>query len=137
MLGLWVSVSTQKGIARKRAAIDFFLKTEIDKEMRSLHGAFTKARGELKGMSSRLFENSEHFAPLTAYLDVHELMAVGVINKVFDEDVCYEFWHIELITAYRETRGLIESIQRDPDRKRRYSELCKLGEQWTKRLNAI
>jgi hypothetical protein len=128
------SLSTQKGIARKRAAIDFFLKTEMDKEMRILHEKFVKARKELKKMPTEVFAASDHLASLCAYLDIHELMAVGVINEVFDEEVCFEFWHIELTTAYRESKMVIEAIQKDQNRKRRYSELCKLGEKWIKRL---
>ena len=37
------SLSRQKSIARKRAAIDFFLKTEMDQEMRQLYTRFKAA----------------------------------------------------------------------------------------------
>ena|SRR5579863_3161737 len=44
----WWSLAAQKRVARRRAAIDFFLKTEMDKEMLDAHQRYLDAVKVLK-----------------------------------------------------------------------------------------
>jgi Domain of unknown function (DUF4760) len=116
------SILSQREIARKRAAMDFFAKTEMDRNTLDAHKDFTDATKKLKaslieGKMSASFENSKEYWDIRDYLNLHELMSVGIMQDVFDDHVCYFFWSGELGRAYRDTRPLIEHVQALPDQK--------------------
>ena len=136
-----VSISIQKGIARKRAAIDFFLKTEMDADTKKSHEEFRKAIDPLKmivtdkGEMQNSFANTEHYWAIRNYLNLHELLAVGVLKGVFDKKVCYDFWSGELVLAYIDALPLIKYVQAQKNSKNVYAELEKLAKRWRKRRN--
>jgi hypothetical protein len=136
-----VSIITQKGIARKRAAIDFFLKTEMDADTKKSHEDFRKAIDPLKmivtdkGEMQNSFANTKHFWAIRNYLNLHELLAVGVRKGVFDKKVCYDFWSGELVLAYIDALPLIKYVQAQKNSKNVYAELEKLAKCWRKRRN--
>lgn len=73
-----VSISVQKGIARKRAAIDFFLKTEMDNEVFNDYAKSRSVFVALKpGKPMEVFCSSNDYSLVSKYLNLHELMAVG------------------------------------------------------------
>jgi hypothetical protein len=125
-----VSISIQKGIARKRAAIDFFLKTEMDPDAKKSHDEYKKAIDPLrmivtdKGVMGNSFANTDYWA-IRNYLNLHELLAVGVLKAVFDKKVCYDFWSGELVLAYIEALPLIKYVQAQKNSKKC---LCRAGE---------
>jgi Domain of unknown function (DUF4760) len=95
-----ISITSQREIARKRAAIDFFLKTDLDQNMIVAHADFETALKKLKSHVAnsgtvRSFaeekETENDYKKFLLYLNIHELMAVGIKNKVFDEQVCYNY----------------------------------------------
>jgi hypothetical protein len=126
-----VSISIQKGIARKRAAIDFFLKTEMDPDAKKSHDEYKKAIDPLrmivtdKGVMGNSFANTDHYWAIRNYLNLHELLAVGVLKAVFDKKVCYDFWSGELVLAYIEALPLIKYVQAQKNSKKC---LCRAGE---------
>jgi hypothetical protein len=68
------------------------------------------------------------------YLHVHELIAVGIRSKAFDEDTCYSYWCIELADAWNRSKPLIAQIPSKPETRGRYMELCNLADRWTARI---
>jgi hypothetical protein len=73
-----VSILVQKGIARKRAAIDFFLKTEMDNEVFNDYAKSRSGFVALKpGKPMEVFCSSDDYSLVSKYLNLHELMAVG------------------------------------------------------------
>jgi hypothetical protein len=73
-----VSMLVQKGIARKRAAIDFFLKTEMDNEVFNDYAKSRSVFVALKpGKPMEVFCSSDDYSLVSKYLNLHELMAVG------------------------------------------------------------
>ena len=46
LLVAWISIHVQRGVARRRAAIDFFLKTEMDEKMILAYRKFKNGVGE-------------------------------------------------------------------------------------------
>lgn len=73
-----VSILVQKGIARKRAAIDFFLKTEMDNEVFNDYAKSRSVFVALKpGKPMEVFCSSDDYSLVSKYLNLHELMAVG------------------------------------------------------------
>lgn len=61
------------------------------------------------------------------YLNVHELMAVGAKEGIFDEDDCKGYWVAELNRACVECRKLLEHMAADPIEKGTYSEMARLN----------
>jgi hypothetical protein len=87
------TLNTQKKIAQRRAAIDFFLKTEMDTAMVDAYHNYKASVKEFIGQSSAIVtdENSTRYRDVRTYLDIIELLAIGIHTKVFDENVCYWF----------------------------------------------
>ena len=132
------SVRSQREVARKRAAIDFFTKTEMDGETLTAYEKYTKAVGAMENhlKSSRTLEEfvgTPEYFDIRGYLNLHELMGVGINQEVFDDDVCYDFWAGELTRAFNATKQLIEHIQNQPEERYTYCELQEVHKRWQER----
>jgi Domain of unknown function (DUF4760) len=82
------SVLTQREIARKRAAIDFFVKTEMDKHTLDQHKLYKAAVEKLSAHlnangSLETFAQTPEYWHIRDYLNLHELMGVGINQDVF------------------------------------------------------
>jgi hypothetical protein len=138
---LWAankSINSQREIARKRAAMDFFVKTEMDQDTLKSHKRFNDAVDKLishlaSGDPCAGFVATPEYWHIRDYLNLHELMAVGLNTQVYDDDVCFAFWSRELEQAYEKTLPLIQHIQNMPDEKDTYTELVKVTEGWLKK----
>jgi hypothetical protein len=134
-----ISIIVTKSIARKRAAIDFFLKTDMDKGMVDAHAAFEEAVIALKqhledGKAIEEFcKGGKTYKDVRAYLNIHELVAVGIKNKVFDERVCYNYWSDALVRHTTETYELIEHEASAEGDEASYFELRNLSIRWKAR----
>jgi hypothetical protein len=133
------SILSQRDIARKRAAVDVFIKTEMDEKMivayDNFHSgleAMRKARNIEDFCTS---ENSRaHYLAIRKYLNVHELIAVGIKKEVLDKDVCYDYWCDTLTNGYRDAEPLIEYVRSRPKNKYTYSDLRELNSRWLQRM---
>jgi hypothetical protein len=134
------AISAQKSIARKRAAVDFFLKTDLDHNMLEAYTAFENARKKFNahaasgGSVKDFFENSEtekDYRSILRYLNIHELVAVGIKNKVLDERVCYNFWSDAMVRHVRELRSIIEYEIEDGGSAALFLELRQLSAKWS------
>jgi Domain of unknown function (DUF4760) len=129
-----VSLRTQVGIARKRAAIDVFLKTEMDQAMLTAYRAYEEAL-----LASRNYASADEFsksAPdqymaIRLYLDVNELICIGINNKVFDQRVCYGFWYTILDVAATEGKQVIQHARQPGDFGHTYDHLLNVHRRWT------
>jgi hypothetical protein len=122
--------------ARKRAATDFFLKTEMDHETLESHKRYTKALAKLASSLSSNgemlsgFEGSDEYWAIRDYLNLHELMAVGILKHVFDDHVCHDFWAGEMRRAYQSAMPLIKYVQAQPEQSGTYTEMIKVAKDW-------
>jgi hypothetical protein len=136
LLAAAISITSQREIARKRAATDFFLKTEMDHETLESHKKYIAALDELassletNGQMQASFEGSDGYWEIRDYLNLHELMAVGIRREVFDDRVCYDFWQGEMRLAFRNAMPLIKFVQAQPGKAGTYSEMLKVAEDW-------
>jgi hypothetical protein len=130
------SIFSQREIARKRAAADFFFKTEMDAHVLEAHKRYL--RGVVKLANYRSRKSLGKFAMLKAcsdvrdYLNLHELIAVAIKRDVFDDFVCYDFWHRELARAYAANKDFIAFIQSREGDEQTYVELVELAKRWAK-----
>lgn len=137
-IAIW-SICSQRSIARKRAAVDVFVKTEMDEKMIVAYDNFHTGLSEMKKAKSvEEFCTSEalrpHYFAIRKYLNVHELIAVGIRKKVLDHDVCYEFWCDTLTNGYRDAKSMLDYIGDKPKNKSTYSELHSMNASWLQRM---
>ncbi|HEY1747827.1 MAG TPA: DUF4760 domain-containing protein [Xanthobacteraceae bacterium] len=132
-----ISIRTQRDLARKRAAIDFFLKTEMDSSAVKAFDEYSTIHVEIKSIDDvkKFYDDKKNneVEKVLRCLGIHELVAVGVGKKVFDEDVCFEFWADELMDAYFCWRPMIEYMREKDKSVFAFAELEKTAEAWKKR----
>jgi len=138
LIAAYKSIENQREIARKRAAMDFFTRTETDKHTLDQYKAFKEACETLKQhleskQSLDDFSKSDQYFQIRDYLNVHELMAVGINRDVFDDFVCEDFWSGELYRACRDAGPLIEWIQKQPGEAKTYIEFVEVNKRWRQR----
>ena len=106
------SLLAQKGVARRRAAIDFFLKTEMDEKLLIAYDKYRSAIDALRNVTDLdAFCKTDDYHHVRSYLNVLELMAVGIENSTFDERICYVYWKGFILDAMRDTAKLIDHIR--------------------------
>jgi hypothetical protein len=127
------SILVQRKVAKRRAAIDFFFKTEMDKSIVDAYNSYETAMEKFKeqGSVEALYNDEADYRSVRAYLNIHELVAVGIHTGVLDEKVCYEFWSDELMDAYKDGKPLIDYI-RSLGSLFSYSDLERLNAKWVK-----
>jgi hypothetical protein len=126
------SLLAQKAVARRRAAIDFFLKTEMDEKMLVAYNSYVASRTKIPSYSDmREFCQTEHYDHVRAYLNILELMAFGVLNNTFDERICYVYWCDFIKGAVADCRPLLDYLRRLPSGSFSYGELVRLEKRWT------
>jgi hypothetical protein len=109
------SLNAQKAVARRRAAIDFFLKTEMDEKMLTAYNTYVTSKAAMNSYSDmREFCQTEHYDHVRAYLNILELMAVGVHHKTFDQRICYAYWCDFIRDAVTDCQPLLEYLRKLP-----------------------
>jgi hypothetical protein len=133
------AIRVQRSIAKNRAAVDFFIKTEMDQPMLTAYAKYEASALELAKHTDNAtlmakFETSSHYQDIRSYLNIHELLAVGIRKQVIDENVCYHFWAGTLIRHCRECDLLIKRIRQRPNGGAAYLELTRLNAKWEARV---
>jgi Domain of unknown function (DUF4760) len=133
------SIHVTRSTARKRASVDFFLKTEMDQALLLLYDNCQKHIGKIS--SSIKSETTldellamEGYGAVRTYLNIHELIAVGIRNKVFDEKVAYLFWSAILVMHCKAAEALIIFSRKEPEEAGAYWQLSKLNRKWARKI---
>jgi Domain of unknown function (DUF4760) len=139
LIAVW-NIRSQREIARKRAAFDVFLKTETDEKMLTAYDNFHAGIIEMrKATSVEEFCSSEltrtHYLWIRKYLNVHELIAVGIRENVLDRNVCYSYWADTLTNGCSDANQVLDFVRNRPKNKYTYSDLAALNTEWLKRKN--
>jgi hypothetical protein len=126
------SLITQKAVARRRAAIDFFLKTEMDEKMLAAYNTYVKSKAKIPDYANiEDFCETEDYDHVRAYLNVLELMAVGVHNNTFDQRICYNYWCDFIAAAMTDCRPLLDHLRKLPKGTFSYGDLVRLAQRWS------
>jgi hypothetical protein len=75
------------------------------------------------------FAKTPGYKSIRTYLDINELLAIGVRKKVFDEGICYGFWHGVLDRVATRARPVIDHARRPPH-ENSYENLLALHARW-------
>ncbi|MBR0989999.1 DUF4760 domain-containing protein [Bradyrhizobium japonicum] len=134
------SIHVTRTIARRRATIDFFLKTEADSSIVKLFQSFD---GHVEAVSKQIDDGktlkeivkSDEYKTVHACLNIHELIAVGIDNKVFDEKVAYHYWSSALVGHCKDASKIIDFSRIDPDDLSAYIAMLDLNKRWKKKLD--
>ncbi|MHC2519015.1 DUF4760 domain-containing protein [Bradyrhizobium diazoefficiens] len=137
VVAVW-SIRSQRAIARRRAALDLFLKTETDEKMLTAYDNFHAGINEMKKATSiEAFCTSDETRPqylyIRKYLNVHELVAVGIREEVLDPEVCYSYWGDTLMNGYGDAKPVLDYVRNRPKNKYTYSDLEELNAKWSMR----
>jgi len=135
----WRTIVEQKKSDRRKAAVDFFLKAEMDGPMLDAFARYKAASAKLAAAfgnktNLKAFMETPEYHHVRSYLNVDELLAVGVRTGCFDEDVCYHYWSDSLIERFKECEYLIKHLQQQPDGVATYLELTKLNALWSRKI---
>jgi hypothetical protein len=79
--------------------------------------------------------NTDEYKTVHACLNMHELIAVGISNKVFDEKVAYNYWSGALVGHCKDAAQLIDASRADPDDLSAYIAMLELNKRWKKKLD--
>jgi hypothetical protein len=131
----YTALRVQRDLARKRAALDFFLKTEMDKSVVEALYAYEDAmkRFEAHGDAKTLCGNTDDYRSICTYLNINELIAIGVDKKLLDEDLSFEFWSDELIVACDDAKAIIAFVRKQDKTPFSYVTLESVGDRWVQR----
>jgi hypothetical protein len=110
-----VSILNQRSIARRRAAIDFFLKTQMDATGIELYNDFRRIAPGLAAIASmESFVATPEHSRVRSFLNVCELISVGINENVFSERVSYAYWGDVLPWSYQAAEPLIQYVRQRP-----------------------
>jgi hypothetical protein len=126
------TVLVNRAIARRRSSIDVFIKTQMDQPMIDAYIAFRTASAALANQPDiNAFAETPDYHAMRAYLDIHELIAVGIYNGTLDRKVCHRYWGDILTVVFRDARRVIEHAKSQPSGKDTYSNLERLNNNWS------
>jgi hypothetical protein len=106
------AIYAQRDIARRRAAIDFFLKTETDAGLFKLYNRFREIDVDrLLDLSPDQWRHDEHYKNARQFLNICELIACGVQYKAFSKRISRRYCGDILVDSYKEKKELINKIR--------------------------
>ena len=123
----WWAILEQRNIARRRAAIDFFLKTELDKTVIDLYNKFKKLAPITS--SGRLVIDQDH-EDVRAWLNICEPIAVGVNYDAFSESVSQAYRGDVIPKTYQTAKELIDRVRTGEGSRHTYVDLEELAKKW-------
>jgi Domain of unknown function (DUF4760) len=132
-----IAVFIQRDTAKRRASIDFFLKTETDDGLISAYNKFRALIPKIPVIIARptLSEADEDYQTLRKWLNLCELIAVGVNLGAFSDKVSYDYWGYVLSDTFNDSKHFIEHIRRTPGLggPMTFCDLEKLSNRWSKK----
>jgi hypothetical protein len=128
------AIWAQMYLARRRASIDFFLKTEIDKVAIDLYDKFKEEAPKITSVPDPSDATRRHYDDVRSFLNICELIAVGVNKGAFSESVSFDYWGDVIPRSYRTAERLINDIRNNPEEGSQHTcaDLEKLAKRWAK-----
>jgi hypothetical protein len=107
------AVKVQRDIARRRAAIDFFLKTEMDEKVIESYKHFEETTPKASSIvaDAQFGPDSDHHHKLRKWLNVCELISVGINKGAFSESVSFDYWGDVLPSSFKDAKPYIDHIR--------------------------
>lgn len=136
------TIYNNKKVARLRATLDVVLKNESDKYYIELYENFIKVRDKQNSLLSKShseliaiqdpIEFSEDQDDIDNFLNHYELIAIGINNKILDEDFYKSWMKSTYIKHYENAENYIKYLQ-SSDYKNAFINFQKLAIKWRKK----
>jgi hypothetical protein len=124
----------QRDVAQRRAAIDFFMKAEMDEKMIEQYDVFKREiRSVINGAPMYAVLNSPDYGKIRGFLNICELIAVGVRREAFSDYVSFHYWGDVLRDSFRDAKPLIDHVREQERRPKTYADLEWLCDKWRDR----
>jgi hypothetical protein len=121
------TIYTARVLQRKRAAIDFFIRTETDGHALSLWNDFENSLATIgKNETNTISDDSK----IRAYLNIFELVACGIYAGILDEKICRSFIRDSVLNSYERSKGFVDAVRKQPGGDDSYREFIKLAQKW-------
>jgi hypothetical protein len=131
-----VSILNQRSIARRRAAIDFFHKIQMDATGIELYNDFRRIAPGIAAITSmESFVATPEHSRVRAFLNVCELISVAINERVFSERVAYAYWGDVLPWSFKAAEPLIQYVRQRPGEgtPATYRDLERVAKLWAER----
>ena len=132
-----IAVLVQRDTAQRRAAIDFFLKAETDDGLIQAYAKFHELVPKIPAiiLKQNLNYNDAEYCALRKWLNLCELIAVGIRLGGFSMKVSYDYWGYVLPDTYTQSLALIQHIRRTPalGGPKTFYDLERLAAHWAKK----
>jgi hypothetical protein len=130
-----VSIIVQRQIARKRATIDFFLKASMDKECLNTYEVFKVELKQFKkpDFDFGKYETTDAYKSVRIWLNICELIAVGINRRVFDDRLAFDCWGDLLPWCYSECGPFIDWFRKREGSELSYIDLEAVTDRWRER----
>jgi hypothetical protein len=111
----WCAIRAQRDIARRRAAVDFFLKTELDETVVKVYHKFQASASNLNAIPSfPSFAKTDDYKDIRSFLNICELIATGINYGAFSSQLSWAYWGNVLLDSYKYARPLIDYVRATP-----------------------
>jgi hypothetical protein len=104
----------------------------MDEKMLVAYNLYVAGKAQISSYSDmKVFYQTEHYEPVRAYLNILELMAVGVHYNTFDQRICYIYWGDFIKRTVTDCRPLLVYISGLPTGSLSFRDLIKLEKRWS------
>jgi hypothetical protein len=125
------SITVQRQIARKRATIDFFLKVSMDKESLETYEMFKVQIDKFhSSFNYDIYIKTTPYIKVRIWLNICELISVGINRKVFDDRLAFDCWGDVLPWCYDQCEPLIQSFRAHDGSELSYIDLQTVAHRW-------
>jgi hypothetical protein len=124
---------TQRNLARKRATLDLFLKTETDVKTLELWDNYASAVLAFEAATDKdnfKLSSRSNYDNIRSYLNIFELIACGINENILDKKMCKRFF----IDVFLDNLGTLENfiaiVQKEPHGQKTYCEYLSIAKKW-------
>ncbi|PIP98057.1 MAG: hypothetical protein COW75_02175 [Rhodobacterales bacterium CG18_big_fil_WC_8_21_14_2_50_71_9] len=127
------SISEQRKIARKRATLDMLAKKEWDRDYIDARAEFIKLRDASSGLelwATEEHRNSPQSNTIRNTLNDYELIAVGIRERILDEDLYKRWFRTSFLKDWRAARRFVLAIRAQAGTDAIFAEMDWLAHRW-------
>lgn len=112
IIAVW-GVRTQRTIARQRATIDHFARSEADKDLIAARAVFIRLarEGSLAPWAAADKEPSDEAQKIGLVLNDYELIALGISVGIIDEPLCRRYNRATMMAYWHHARPFVRALR--------------------------
>ncbi|MEO4043658.1 DUF4760 domain-containing protein [Hoeflea sp. CAU 1731] len=111
----WISINTNREIARKRATLDLIERSESTEYYQELYRAFTDIRKDNGGFEQIIYPTNPEVIKqrqmVINYLNHYEIIALGIFEGILDEKVYKSYMRSTVVRDWLAAEPFIQHIR--------------------------